>query len=222
MAGNTYRSLVPLTKWVVIFIWIQVALQPLLIAYYSYSLYLRWRVMQGNMAFFVALYRFTNLTGWKLIIIIPASIVELVTAVLVLRWFYRANKNLHARSVPGLDFTPGWAVGWFFVPVINLWKPYQVMRELFWASSDYSSAEKPRPRAFYLWFGCYFVSTISTWLSLRIIFGRNDGAARVLSDAVDVLTGFTGIAEALALLWLIREITQAQERGSGKHAAEVF
>ncbi len=27
-------------------------------------------------------------------------------------------------------FTPGWSVGWYFIPVANLWKPYQVMKEI--------------------------------------------------------------------------------------------
>lgn len=25
------------------------------------------------------------------------------------------------------SFTPGWTVGWFFVPITNLWKPFQAM-----------------------------------------------------------------------------------------------
>ncbi len=29
-----------------------------------------------------------------------------------------------------MRFTPGWAVGWYFVPVFNLWKPYQAMKEI--------------------------------------------------------------------------------------------
>jgi len=29
-----------------------------------------------------------------------------------------------------LRFTPGWCVGWFFVPFLNFFRPYQVMKEI--------------------------------------------------------------------------------------------
>jgi hypothetical protein len=34
-----------------------------------------------------------------------------------------------------LKYSPGWAVGWFFVPIFLLWKPYQVIMEI-WKASD--------------------------------------------------------------------------------------
>lgn len=40
-------------------------------------------------------------------------------------WIYRAAWN--GRVFAGarqLDFTPGWSVGWYFLPIANLWKPY--------------------------------------------------------------------------------------------------
>lgn len=37
----------------------------------------------------------------------------------VLRWIYRASRNAHAFG-PAMTVTPGWAVGWFFVPIANL------------------------------------------------------------------------------------------------------
>ena len=51
-------------------------------------------------------------------------------AVLFLVWLFRANRNLRAFGVEHLRFTPGWSVGWFFVPILNLWKPYQVVKEI--------------------------------------------------------------------------------------------
>ena len=34
------------------------------------------------------------------------------------------------------SFTPGWSVGWFFVPIMNPWKPFQAMREIWQASAE--------------------------------------------------------------------------------------
>lgn len=49
-----------------------------------------------------------------------------------LLWQHRAHSNL---KVSGLQFTPGWAVGWWFVPFASLIKPYQAVKELRQASS---------------------------------------------------------------------------------------
>ena len=50
-------------------------------------------------------------------------------------WQHRAHANLWAFARSGLRFTPGWAVGWWFVPIASLWKPFEAVREL-WKASD--------------------------------------------------------------------------------------
>jgi hypothetical protein len=47
---------------------------------------------------------------------------------------YRLNSNSRFFGTQGMRFTSGWAVGWFFVPIINMIKGYQVTREI-WKSS---------------------------------------------------------------------------------------
>ncbi len=49
-------------------------------------------------------------------------------------WIVRAHRNLPALGAEKLDVRPGWAVGYFFVPFANLWKPYTAMRTLWQAS----------------------------------------------------------------------------------------
>ncbi len=38
-------------------------------------------------------------------------------------WTYRLTANLRSFGVPGLKHTPGWAVGYFFVPIMSLFHP---------------------------------------------------------------------------------------------------
>jgi hypothetical protein len=45
-------------------------------------------------------------------------------------WQFRGQRNLTLAGRPSLRFTPGWAVGWWFIPIANLWKPFQAVREL--------------------------------------------------------------------------------------------
>ena len=57
------------------------------------------------------------------------------TGIIFLIWFHRMHRNLPSLGETGLIFTPGWAVGFFFVPFFNLVRPFQAMREL-WHGSD--------------------------------------------------------------------------------------
>ncbi len=62
-----------------------------------------------------------------------------ISTLCLLFWIFRANKNARALSIQSLatrslENSAGWAVGWFFVPVANLWKPFEVMREIYKAS----------------------------------------------------------------------------------------
>jgi Domain of unknown function (DUF4328) len=63
-------------------------------------------------------------------------ILFLITAIVFGRWIYLAQKNLPELGARYLRFGPGWSVGVFFVPVLNLWAPYQAMADLAKASRD--------------------------------------------------------------------------------------
>ena len=55
-------------------------------------------------------------------------------AIAFLAWLNRASNNLATLGVAGQRFSPGWAVGWWFVPIFWLWRPYQVVKEV-WQGS---------------------------------------------------------------------------------------
>src|SRR5260221_8716711 len=52
----------------------------------------------------------------------------LFTVVIFGKWIVRANRNVRALGATDLLMTPGWVVGFFFIPIANLWKPYQAMK----------------------------------------------------------------------------------------------
>jgi hypothetical protein len=57
-------------------------------------------------------------------------IVNIISAVTFIQWFRRAYYNLHQR-VNHLSQTEGWAAGSWFVPIVSLYRPYQIMKELY-------------------------------------------------------------------------------------------
>ncbi len=55
----------------------------------------------------------------------------LLNIIVTMFWIYNVNRNTHVLSEQKLEFSPGWAVGWFFVPVASLVQPYLVVSELY-------------------------------------------------------------------------------------------
>lgn len=77
--------------------------------------------------------------GWRMLIAAMAQVdlvLSLITVIIFGRWIYLAHKNLPEIGARYLRIGPGWALGSFFVPIVNLWVPYQAMRDLAKASRN--------------------------------------------------------------------------------------
>jgi Domain of unknown function (DUF4328) len=57
----------------------------------------------------------------------------LVLFVLFLIWQYRAAELARSLGYPA-QWSPGWGVGVWFIPIVNLWMPYQAIRDTLPAS----------------------------------------------------------------------------------------
>lgn len=53
-----------------------------------------------------------------------------ISGVTFIQWFRRAYFNLHTQ-LNYLNHSEGWAAGSWFVPVVNLYRPFQIMKELY-------------------------------------------------------------------------------------------
>ena len=54
----------------------------------------------------------------------------LLSAIFFIKWFHTSYKNLEARGV-SVDSSANWTIWGWFVPFYNLYKPYQIMKEMF-------------------------------------------------------------------------------------------
>src|SRR5208282_5504877 len=100
------------------------------------------------------------------VIALLTSVLFFVTVVVFSCWIYRANKNVWALGALGLRFTPGWALGYFFIPIIWLWKPYQAMKDLWRASKNPGAWQTIKPG-----------SILRIWWTLWIIYNFEEVAA---------------------------------------------
>lgn len=149
-----------------------------------------------------------------------ASLVFLLSVVFVSMWIHRAHANLFAAGVEGLEFTPGWSVGWFFIPIMNLFKPFQAMREL-WNRShgDDDGYNAGTPSDVGTWWGCYIAGNILSSIGQRIeTMGGSDGAAAGVS--VGMIGTLILVGSAWFLIKIIDRIGTAQRSMMG--IAETF
>jgi hypothetical protein len=61
-------------------------------------------------------------------------------------WVYRANRNARALGAEEMRYTPASSVGWFFIPLANLFMPYLALREIWKASSPSRRTQWRRAR----------------------------------------------------------------------------
>ncbi len=150
------------------------------------------------------------------------SLAFLASVVLVAMWIHRAHANLHEAGVDGLEFTPGWAVGWYFIPFANLFKPFQAMREL-WAASH---AETDRyggeaPSELKWWWGAWISGNILSGAGARVLeMGEGEAGSTTAGNALGATSTALMILAAVLLARLIGRVTAAQR--SGGIAATVF
>jgi hypothetical protein len=149
------------------------------------------------------------------LIYLAYTVAFIVSAVLVAMWIHRAHANLQEGGADGLEFTPGWAVGWYFVPFANLIKPFQAMREL-WTTSH---AEVDRfggeaPSEVKAWWAAWIVGNILNSVSTRIqLMGDNEGSSSTVAIAIGLAGGVATIAAAVLLQRIIASVTAAQRGG---------
>ncbi len=65
-----------------------------------------------------------------------------ISIVTFIMWFRRAYYNLH-QKVDFLQFDEGWAAGAWFVPILNIIRPFSIMKELYRETESYLKQKDP-------------------------------------------------------------------------------
>jgi hypothetical protein len=134
--------------------------------------------------------------------------VMIACAVLFLSWLHRVVANGPALGGRELRYTPGWAVGWWFVPVLNLVRPFQVVAEA-WVVS----ARDPGAGLGLLlpaWWGLFILgSVVSRFLVVRT--GGDDVTALRNAAIIDIVASVVLVVAALLCVVMVRRLTERQE-----------
>lgn len=174
------------------------------------------RFENGDFQAFEEVQTYAYLTAGISIIFALAFI---LTAIAIPVWFYRAHDNLKILKKK-LNFTSGWAAGWFFVPFANLVYPAKVMKEIHNGTKvAYDTVNRklrlmPMAGIVLLWWTTYIFSGIFTRISNSMVdedllggHGNNYSLSLILL----LISLLLNLISAISLNKLVNEITEKQE-----------
>jgi Domain of unknown function (DUF4328) len=138
-------------------------------------------------------------------------VVVVLTGIVWLVWQHRSQANLHAARLRALDYTPGWAVGWWLIPFANLVKPFQTVRELWKASSGEEEwwLEKTSPVIGW-WWGSWLASAVLGRVAAASFDGARTIDALVSASRMFLATGVLLAVGALLAIVVVRAVMQRQ------------
>jgi serine/threonine-protein kinase len=160
----------------------------------------------------------------------------LVTAGLWLAWFRRAYLNLPALGARRLRFRPWWAVGAWLLPVFSLFRPKQVLNDVWRASdpdlpADQADTWRRRPVAELLgwWWLAFLASVLVRSITTEAVHGAADfmllGLLPERLDRFQASAGMQVVADlltvvcALLALRVVRRTTARQDERAARVAA---
>lgn len=144
-------------------------------------------------------------------------VTQISASIAFLFWVYYVHRNLRALQNESLEFTSGWAVGWFFVPIMHLYKPFQAVREI-WRCSDPETIGEGKPVWFQIrvplvrwWWGFHLTSLFAGYI-LQAFTGKLDTLETIRQAALVTMFGILllDIPYAGIKLNLVRKIYAMQ------------
>jgi len=131
----------------------------------------------------------------------------IVGAVFFLRWFHRAYANVRALGTATKHST-GWAIGFWFIPFLNLVRPKQMADEIWNGSGDDG---EPAPGVVTWWWAAFILSGIVGQIAFRLNVSAETvsdfQSASWLALAADVFS----VAAGVLALTVITRMTVRQE-----------
>ncbi|QGX61804.1 DUF4328 domain-containing protein [Alteromonas mediterranea] len=137
--------------------------------------------------------------------------VFIVSGILILKWIYQANQNARQLGAKDMAFSPGWSIGFYFIPIVSLWKPYQAMKEIWQASQNPSNwpAEKVSSILGIWWF-FWIANSIAGQAAFRLSRRAEEISEIMNVNLVSQASEVISIPLALVTWLLIKNVSNVQ------------
>lgn len=137
----------------------------------------------------------------------------IITGITFLKWIYRANLNCHEFGAQGMKFSPGWSIGYYFIPILTIYKPYQAMKEIWKVSKNPTDWQNQKGSALLgWWWALWLTSNIFSWVSFRMSMKAQDPDSLMVSTLVSIFSNIIDIPSCIVAVSLVSAIYGMQER----------
>jgi hypothetical protein len=155
----------------------------------------------------------------QLIVAVVQTIIFIVAAFFFIRWLHHAYRNLRPLGAGDLRYATATAVWSWFVPILNLWRPKQVINDV-WRASD---ADEPADQSEGKWWGRQTPLLYGAWWLVFVVLNflynaafRLDLRAEALEELqtaslVTIVADSISVLGALLALAVVRQTTARQE-----------
>lgn len=142
---------------------------------------------------------------------LPQFLLFLIGGVLALKWIHRSCYNARQFSPESVTTTPGWSVGWYFVPIMNLWRPYQAMKEIWEASIPTSIQVKDATSILRSWWFLWIVSGAAGRAATRASLKAEELDELISASMATMLSDFLSVPLCVVFYILVARLYKMQQ-----------
>ncbi|MBC8084469.1 MAG: DUF4328 domain-containing protein [Hymenobacter sp.] len=130
--------------------------------------------------------------------------------VVLIRWLRRAYVNLQLAGLDN-DYSDGWAAGAWFVPFLNLHRPYSIVREV-WRGTQLQASGYVQPHGLLrAWWLVYLLDSGLSNFAGRMAFRAESVPELQNATWLSFFSNLTGIAAAVLTALVVRRIARFEE-----------
>lgn len=142
-------------------------------------------------------------------------LVYVASAIVFIQWFRRAYFNLHLYST-NLTSTEGWAAASWFVPILSLFRPFQIMRELYEETARVF-VKKERTGAYIAptkflgwWWALWLVNNMINQYVSRTSWKAEDASELINVTVADMISTLIGVPLAIITVKVIKDYAKME------------
>ncbi|MBV1859127.1 MAG: DUF4328 domain-containing protein [Nannocystaceae bacterium] len=142
------------------------------------------------------------------VLFVVSNTVYLMCAAGIGAFLVRANHNARRLGGPdhGMTTSPGWTVGWFFIPFANWVRPYRAVKEIWMVSQPDRSGPLP------IWWALWLITSLGGRIADKISERAETWDEIIRSNWLNFAHNGFAIAAALAVFLVVRGLHENQQQ----------
>lgn len=132
----------------------------------------------------------------------------IVCVVLFIMWFRRAYNNLNLSGREYTKFGEGWAAGAWFVPFLNLGRPYLIMKEI-WEKTQQATENLISIKSNKIvgwWWVLWIIYNVGSYITLKLLSIGEEIDGLLKSTIAALVFNFFEMAALILLIIIIKNV----------------